>query len=157
MAGLIDYGALVQQLMQQGGGGLLGNVAMKNKPLDKGMNPIASSEGAIPSYGGGPFKGTLYHGTNTPFEKVDMKKGAMGTFWVTSDKAGIAKGESGASGTKHVLPFEVNVKNPAGWKEYEKYSTGELISMGFDSVILPSKGGHFDAILFHPGQAKRIK
>ncbi len=157
MPGILDFQAMAQQLMNQG---LLGNVqpvAMKTKPLDKGIDPMVTTEGAIPSYGGGSFKGTLYHGTNTPFDKVDVKKGNMGTFWVTSDPASIAKGESGASGTKHVIPFEVELKNPAGWKEYDKYSTGELMGMGYDSVILPSKNGHFDAIIFHNHQARRLK
>jgi hypothetical protein len=37
MAGLIDYNAMAQLMMGQGGGGLLGGVAMKGGP--KGMVP----------------------------------------------------------------------------------------------------------------------
>jgi hypothetical protein len=76
MAGLIDYNAMVQQLIQQGGGGLLGNVAMKNKPLDRGMNPIAASEGAIPNYGGGS---PMFHGSPTLRRGADWNPNMQST------------------------------------------------------------------------------
>jgi predicted GNAT family acetyltransferase len=51
MAGLIDYNQMVQQLLQQGGG-LLGNVAMKNPLQSKMLDPRGGTEGAV-GYGGG--------------------------------------------------------------------------------------------------------
>jgi hypothetical protein len=51
MPGILDFAQMVQML-QQGGGGLLGNVAAPYDPKSRGINPMATTEGAR-SYGGG--------------------------------------------------------------------------------------------------------
>lgn len=98
---------------------------------------------------------TVYHGTDKPFSKVSMKKGAQGIFWVSSDKDAIARGEAGASSRSTILPMHVNLKNPAGWEEYDKLSLGELKARGYDGAILPDKDtGHFNAFVFNPDQVR---
>lgn len=99
---------------------------------------------------------TVYHGTKEPFDRVDMSKGAQGTFWLTTDKAAIERGESGATSNAHVLEAHVSIKNPAGWDEYENKSIDELIRDGYDGVILP-EGGHSNIIAFEPEQVRFIK
>jgi GNAT superfamily N-acetyltransferase/2'-5' RNA ligase len=98
----------------------------------------------------------VYHGTNEPFTRVDMGRGAQGVFWVTSDRSKIERGESGATSSKHILPMYINIQKPAGWPEYEKYSLGEL-KRDYDGVILNDEDGSFDAIVFKPNQVKMIK
>lgn len=48
MPGLLDFARMVQQLQ----GGLLGNIAAVNDPRNKGLNPLATTEGAR-AYSGG--------------------------------------------------------------------------------------------------------
>ncbi|HKF94124.1 MAG TPA: hypothetical protein VKB96_05895 [Gammaproteobacteria bacterium] len=97
----------------------------------------------------------VYHGTSKPFSKVNMRKGAQGVFWVTSNKKAIEDGEIGAAGTGTILELYAKIENPAGWKEYDKYSLDELESRyGYDGVILPNSDGTFEAIVFNPNQIK---
>lgn len=96
----------------------------------------------------------VYHGTNKSFKKIDMDKGAMGTFWFTSDRAAIEAGEVGASGKGVIMSLYAKIDNPAGWTEYDKFSKGELIGRGFDGVILPEKDGSFTGFIFEPNQVK---
>jgi hypothetical protein len=99
---------------------------------------------------------TVYHGTNSQFNKIDPKMGSMGTFWFTSNKNKIENGESGAIGTKYIMELIVKFKNPAGWNEYDKYGLDELISMGHDAVILPD-GANFDGFIWDSKQIKLVK
>lgn len=78
----------------------------------------------------------VYHGTNFNFEKFDLDKSTMGNIWFTSNKDKIIGGESGAIGRGIIKAANLCIKNPAGWDEYEKYSTGELQGLKFDGVIL---------------------
>ena len=96
----------------------------------------------------------VYHGTDKTFNKVNMKKGAQGVFWVTSNKASIDNGEVGAAGAGKVMPLYAKLENPAGWKEYDQLSLDEIEHRGFDGVMLTSKGDQFDAIIFNPTQVK---
>jgi 2'-5' RNA ligase/GGDEF domain-containing protein len=98
----------------------------------------------------------VYHGTSAPFDRVDMSKGAQGTFWLTTDKGAIERGESGATGNSHILSAYVSIKNPAGWDEYDKKSIGELIRDGYDGVILP-EDGQSNIVAFEPEQVRIIK
>jgi hypothetical protein len=52
MPGLIDYNQMAQQLLQQGGGLLGHEVAMKNPMQSKMLDPRGGTEGAV-GYGGG--------------------------------------------------------------------------------------------------------
>jgi hypothetical protein len=90
----------------------------------------------------------VYHGTNVKFNKINFKKGTQGLFWFTSDKAAIEKGEVGAQGKGLIMELYAKINNPAGWKEYDKYSVIELESMGYDGVILPEKDGTLSGFVF---------
>lgn len=96
----------------------------------------------------------VYHGTDKTFNKINMKKGAQGVFWVTSDKTAIESGEVGASGNGKIMELYAKIENPAGWKEYDQLSIGELIGRGYDGVVLPEKDGTFVAFVFDPNQIK---
>ena len=96
----------------------------------------------------------VYHGTEKPFTKVNMKKGAQGVFWVSSDRAAVENGEVGAAGSGAIMELYARVENPAGWKEYEQFSLDELRGRGYDGVILPDPDGSFVAIVFDPNQVK---
>jgi hypothetical protein len=96
----------------------------------------------------------VFHGTSSNFNVVNPKKGAQGLFWFTSDPATIKAGTSGAQGTKNIMPLYANIKNPAGWPEYEKYGLGQLEQMGYDGVILKNKDGSFDGFVFKGNQVK---
>ena len=78
----------------------------------------------------------VYHGTNQEFKSFDLDQSTMGTIWFTSNKDSIIGGTSGAVGNNIVKAAYLNIKNPAGWDEYDKYSIGELIGLGFDGIIL---------------------
>lgn len=96
-----------------------------------------------------------YHGTNDKFNKVDLNKGAMGSFWFAGDKEQIEAGESGAVGTDIIKELYVRINKPAGWKEYEKYSMLELARDGYDGVILPDNDGTFTGFVWqNPAQVK---
>lgn len=99
---------------------------------------------------------TVYHGTDQPFDRVDMSKGAQGTFWLTTDKSAVERGESGATSNAHILQAHVSIKNPAGWDEYEKKSIDELIRDGYDGIILP-EGDHSNIVAFEPDQVRFIR
>ena len=98
----------------------------------------------------------VYHGTNEPFSRVDMDRGAQGVFWVTSDRSKLERGEAGAVSNKHILKMYVSIKKPAGWDEYERLGLGEL-KRDYDGVILPDKDGSFDAIVFKSGQVRMVQ
>lgn len=91
----------------------------------------------------------VYHGTNKDFSVFDNEKSAQGVHWFSSDKSKIQKGKSGAASSKNVMPVYLNAKKLAGWKEYEKYSLGEIEKMGFDGIKLDD-----DYIVFNPSQIK---
>lgn len=82
----------------------------------------------------------VYHGTNDKFDDFDANKTVDGTFWFTDSKKSIIDGTTGGVGNKIIMKRNITLNNPAGWDEYEKYSLGELINMGYDGVILPDDG-----------------
>jgi GGDEF domain-containing protein len=96
----------------------------------------------------------VYHGSDKTFYKVNMKKGAQGVFWFTSDKSAIESGDVGASGNGIIMDMYAKIENPAGWKEYDKFSIGELLARGYDGVILPESDGSFLGFIFEPNQVK---
>ena len=96
----------------------------------------------------------VYHGTNKNFNAFNLKKATQGIIWFTSDKAAVEQGNVGAQGQGKILDLYASIKNPAGWKEYDQKSIGELISEGYDGVILPEKNGEFTGIAFEPTQLK---
>ena len=100
---------------------------------------------------------TVYHGTNKPFKKFNMELATQRIIWFTSDKDGIIQGEKGAQGKGYILTLEVEINNPAGWNEYEKYGLGELEQMKYDGVILPDPDGSYDGFVFNDKKLKIIK
>lgn len=91
---------------------------------------------------------TVYHGSDKLFKKFNPKKTIGGIIWFTSDKQKIINKEVGASGHGFIYELKVNINNPAGWKEYDKYVLDQLESMGYDGVILPNNDGEFDGFVF---------
>ena len=73
---------------------------------------------------------------------------------MTTDKAAIEAGDVGAQGKGDVMPLYASIKKPAGWKEYEKKSIGELKRDGFDGIILPDPDGSKTVVIFEPTQVK---
>lgn len=102
--------------------------------------------------GGTPM--VVYHGTAKAFPRVNMKKGAQGLFWMTTDKAAIDAGEVGAQGRGAVMDLYATIKNPAGWKDYEQKSIAELKRDGYDGIILPDPDGSKTVVVFEPNQVK---
>lgn len=97
----------------------------------------------------------VYHGTDKNFRVFNIKKTTQGIIWATTNKSEIENGESGAQGRGKIMNLYVRIENPAGWAEYEKYSLGELKSMGYDGAILP-EGNQFTAFVFEPNQIKSV-
>ena len=96
----------------------------------------------------------VYHGTNSKFKKFNLKKATQGIIWFTTNKKEIESGTIGAQGSGIILSLYVRIENPAGWKEYDQLMLDELISRGYDGVILPNKNGSFDGFVFKPNQLK---
>jgi hypothetical protein len=140
MPGLLDYAKMVEQLQA---GGLLGNVmpvASKNNPLDRGINPLNTTEGARPYRGGSNY----YHGTNAEFSA--FKPSDKGV-WLTRNRADAldyANIRSRGGGKPRVLNVEHGLKkiaNKSDWNAAEKASKDksqlgvvrELKTRGFDA------------------------
>lgn len=93
----------------------------------------------------------VYHGTSEDFTEFDPDR-AIGTqFWSTTDRAAIEAGEVGAQGQGVIKEMYHNIKNPAGWKEYDNLTLDEMISRGYDGIALP-EGDEITYIAFDPSQ-----
>jgi GNAT superfamily N-acetyltransferase len=87
----------------------------------------------------------IYHGTTPENAKTieksgfDVGKSADGSIWFTSNPN---IGEVAASGKGGIIQKTLNHKKMklGGWDETDKYSTDELINMGYDGLKLPSNG-----------------
>jgi hypothetical protein len=99
---------------------------------------------------------TVYHGTSTNFTKFDLNQHTQKIIWFTSDLEGLKNRDKGAQGHGFILTLKVNIKNPAGWDEYDKYGLDELEQKGYDGVILNDKDGTFDGFVFKNKQVKII-
>jgi hypothetical protein len=83
----------------------------------------------------------LYHGTSPAAAKAieksgfDINKAADGTVWFTSNPN---IGEVAASNKGAVVKrlLDKNKMKLGGWAETDKYSTDELINMGYDGLML---------------------
>lgn len=96
----------------------------------------------------------IYHGTNKKFTKFNIKKATQGIIWFTSDRSAIEAGEVGAQGAGHIMEMYASIKNPAGWKEYDQLGIDQLISRGYDGVLLPEGDGTFVGFAFESSQFK---
>jgi hypothetical protein len=82
MPGLLDFAKMVQQLQ---GGGLLGNVVPVGDVIDmrgkfKGINPLNTTEGARPYYGGGgAWKGPR----TAEMRRAGMTEQQIKDYWIS--------------------------------------------------------------------------
>jgi hypothetical protein len=90
----------------------------------------------------------VYHGTDKRFSTF-RAGGPDGGIWFSSDLDKIVRGESGAAGTKYIYPVYLRILRPAGWDEYDKYFTDELLQRGYDGLSLDD-----DYVVFDPRQIK---
>ncbi|MBX3504398.1 MAG: hypothetical protein KF895_02890 [Parvibaculum sp.] len=98
----------------------------------------------------------VYHSTDKRFQKFDPKKAIGGQHWFTNDREAIERGEVGAAGRGVVVEAYLSLKNPAGWSEYDKFTLDELISRGYDGLLLPEKDGTATYVAFEPTQIKSV-
>lgn len=91
----------------------------------------------------------VYHETAAG-NKIRQFKPAYGTsVWFTTDKSTL--GENGAAGTGQVIEAFLKHKKLAGWDEYDKYSTDQLIGMGYDGARLGK-----DIVMFSPKNIRSV-
>jgi hypothetical protein len=86
-----------------------------------------------------------YHGTQAPFDSFDRDRAAQGVFWFSEDYSKIADQNSGANSSKFIAKVQLDVNNPAGWEEYDKYYLQQINDMGFDSIKLDDDWVIFDS------------
>lgn len=96
----------------------------------------------------------VYHGTNNKFDEFSLDH-AWDGFWFSNSIDAIKNGESGAAGSKFIMKRRIKLKNPAGWDEYDKFSIGELINMGYDGVVLP-ESDRIDYLVFNSKSISKI-
>lgn len=96
----------------------------------------------------------VYHGTDAKISKVNLKKGAQGLFWFSSDKAKIERGDAGAAGRGNIMPLYAKIESPADWGEYDRKMLFEL-RHDYDGAILAEKDGSFDGFILN--EATQIK
>lgn len=109
-------------------------------------------ESKVVDEGGAPR--VVYHGTNKTFSTFSRAKSIGGMYWFTSDKSAIERGEVGARGRGKIVDVYLSLQNPAGWAEYDKFGTDELIARGYDGLALPDKSGEAVYVAFEPTQIK---
>ena len=98
----------------------------------------------------------VYHGTADDFDAFDPDR-AIGTqFWSTTNKAEIESGDVGAQGSGVIKEMYHRIKNPAGWEEYDKFGTDELIRKGYDGLKLPDGKGDYTYVAFDPSQYRSV-
>ena len=93
----------------------------------------------------------VFHGTDAKFDEFDLDRSQGGGIWLTTDRAGIERGDVGAGSQGNIM--EARLKRDmkfAGWDEYDKYSTDELISQGFDGLRLEEAGQGDTYAIFDP-------
>ncbi len=99
----------------------------------------------------------VYHGTNTDFNSFDPERSIGGQYWSTTDRDSIETGSAGAQGKGVIKEMYQNIKNPAGWDEYDKFGVDELIARGYDGLALPDTNGNITYTAFYPNQYRDVK
>ena len=99
----------------------------------------------------------VYHGTDTDFRAFDPERAVGTQFWSTTDKGAVEAGDVGARGQGVIKEMYHRIQNPAGWKEYDKFSIDELIARGYDGLALPEKDGHVTYVAFKPEQYRDVR
>jgi len=103
---------------------------------------------------GGKFK--VFHGSGKQFTKFDLNQTAQRIAWFSNSIDAIRSGEAGAQSSKYIMEFEITIKNPAGWEEYEKLGLGQIEDRGYDGVILED-GDTTNYIVFKTKNIKFIR
>jgi len=95
----------------------------------------------------------LYHISNYLFDEFDIERTATKAIWFAKDKDSLVEEGHGADQRPgeplYLYTCQVAISNSAGWEEYDKYYTSQLIEMGYDSIDLDE-----DIIIFHPENIK---
>lgn len=91
----------------------------------------------------------VYHSTDAKITAFDPAKTQDGNLWFTADRGSIESGESGATGRSRIMPVYLKAEKLAGWDEYEKYTTDQLIQQGYDGIKLGN-----DYLVFDGRQVK---
>jgi len=99
---------------------------------------------------------TVYHGTGADFTEFDPEMGIGGQTWFTSRKEKAASGYDGAAGRGRLVEAQIDIRNPAGWKEYDKYTLDELMAMGYDGLKLDD-GDEIVYATFFPEQIQLLQ
>lgn len=95
----------------------------------------------------------VYHGTGSAFTVFSAKKTNTPQFWFTDNIKKINDGSIGARGRGIVVEAFLNIKNPAGWEEEDKYGLDQIKTRGFDGKDLSDDGvGIY--VAFEPNQIK---
>ena len=79
---------------------------------------------------------TAYHGSGMEFDKFDNEFAVGTQHWFTDNKQKIIDGEVGAGTSGFIYTVLLDIKNPAGWDEYDKFGIDELIGRGYDGLAL---------------------
>jgi hypothetical protein len=103
---------------------------------------------------------TIYHGTTAKAAAAidnagfDLSKSADGTVWFTSNPD---IGEVAASGKGAIVARRVDESSLklGGWDEADKYSTDQLIQMGYDGLRLED-AGETTYQIFHPEKLEKV-
>jgi len=115
---------------------------LKNKseivPPFKRSMPYANHSGRYKTSQAQTLK--LWHISNLKFNKFNKEFLPQGIVWFSKDKEDLINTLHGASINSkkpiYLYECEIKVDKIAGWDEYEKYTLSELVSMGYDSILL---------------------
>ena len=122
-----------------------------------GYNPSKADDGVLGQVGKKDSK-TLYHATDELFDEFHIEKSADGTIWFTDNKDVIDSGQlSGVGSRKYTMERIINENDLklGGWDDTDRYSTGELLDLGYDGLKLEGKGEtHYQ--IFNPDKLKKI-
>ena len=96
----------------------------------------------------------VYHSTGADFAEFDPERGVGGQLWFTTSADKARAGYDGATGAGRTVTANVDIRNPAGWDEYDKYGVDELMGRGYDGMKLEGEGGEIIYVAFFPEQVK---
>jgi len=134
----------------------MGKLAGVKKAIDAALDMRAAARMKRAEEMGFDVSNPVYHGTAKDFDAFDPDR-AIGTqFWTTTDKAAVESGDVGAQGSGVVKELYHNIKNPAGWDEYDRYGIDELIQKGYDGIRLPDPDGNATFVAFKPNQYRSV-
>lgn len=130
--------------------GIIKGMDFPNQVKSMKGEPIRKVNEARESISSNPYR--AYHSTNADFNEFDPDKGYGGQMWFTSKKELAEQGYDGAQGGR-LVEADLDIRNPAGRAEYEKYSTDELLGMGYDGIKL-EEGGETVSVALFPEQVR---